>query len=63
MRIPHFIPLLILSNHFYQYLQVTTYSHKDENNKWIIKKYNSEDYRSRVDIVSNGDLVRLEHVA
>ncbi|CAH0550291.1 unnamed protein product [Brassicogethes aeneus] len=42
--------------------QITTYTHKDDNNKWLIKKYNSEDI-SGVNIVKNGDLVRLEHIA
>ncbi|GIY40216.1 protein O-mannosyl-transferase 2 [Caerostris extrusa] len=45
--------------------QVTAYSHKDENNKWIIKKFDTEPDLSsdnRVELVSNGDLIRLEHV-
>ncbi|XP_023311585.1 protein O-mannosyl-transferase 2 [Anoplophora glabripennis] len=42
--------------------QITTYTHKDDNNKWVIKKYNSEP-NSDVEIVRSGDLVRLEHIA
>ncbi|PNF38553.1 Protein O-mannosyl-transferase 2 [Cryptotermes secundus] len=45
--------------------QVTTYTHKDDNNLFIVKKYNSElmdDDDDAVEIVKNGDLIRLEHV-
>ncbi|XP_071042125.1 protein O-mannosyl-transferase 2 isoform X3 [Parasteatoda tepidariorum] len=46
--------------------QVTAYSHKDENNKWLIKKYDSEPVpitkNSPIELVSNGDLIRFEHV-
>ncbi|XP_035213092.1 protein O-mannosyl-transferase 2-like isoform X1 [Stegodyphus dumicola] len=45
--------------------QVTAYSHKDENNKWLIKKFDSEPDSSAeapVELVKNGDLIRLEHV-
>ncbi|XP_054258299.1 protein O-mannosyl-transferase 2 isoform X1 [Macrosteles quadrilineatus] len=44
--------------------QVTTYTHKDENNKWLIKKYNSdvEVGEEDVELLKHGDLVRLEHV-
>ncbi|KAE8586088.1 hypothetical protein XENTR_v10021546 [Xenopus tropicalis] len=42
--------------------QVTTYSHKDQNNLWIIKKHNSEsDPASPVELVRHGDIIRLEH--
>ncbi|RZC38810.1 protein O-mannosyl-transferase 2, partial [Asbolus verrucosus] len=41
--------------------QITTYTHKDDNNKWLIKKYNTED-TGGVTIVRSGDLIRLEHV-
>ncbi len=42
---------------------MTTYSHKDENNKWLIKYFDrSPEGGSTVDLVKNGDLVRLEHV-
>ncbi|XP_018085850.1 protein O-mannosyl-transferase 2 isoform X2 [Xenopus laevis] len=42
--------------------QVTTYSHKDQNNLWIIKKHNSErDPGSPVEFVRHGDIIRLEH--
>lgn len=44
--------------------QVTTYSHKDDNNNWIIKKYDQEpDLKNKtVELVRNGDMVRLEHI-
>lgn len=43
--------------------QVTAYSHKDENNKWIIKKYDREPNvtKDSVEFILNGDLIRLEH--
>lgn len=42
--------------------QVTGYSHKDENNRWIIKKFDSEpDPDAEVQLVRDGDLIRLEH--
>lgn len=41
--------------------QVTTYSHKDSNNKWLIKR--GLDDEESIDIfVRDGDLIRLEHV-
>lgn len=45
--------------------QVTGYSHKDENNKWMIKKFDKEPNieEDPIVIVKNGDLVRLEHLA
>ncbi|XP_063853817.1 protein O-mannosyl-transferase 2-like isoform X3 [Scylla paramamosain] len=47
--------------------QITTYSHKDFNNKWLVKKWNEEpadweDEDEPIELVKNGDLVRLEHV-
>ncbi|XP_019767604.2 protein O-mannosyl-transferase 2 [Dendroctonus ponderosae] len=59
-----------LHSHFHLYpdgmgarqQQITTYTHKDDNNKWMIKKYNAEEL-SEGEIVRSGDLVRLEHVA
>lgn len=42
--------------------QITTYTHKDDNNKWTIKPYNS-DKLLETKIVKNGDIIRLEHVA
>ena len=43
--------------------QVTTYAHKDENNKWIFKKYDiNPNENDTVEYIKNGDLVRLEHV-
>ncbi|XP_055851879.1 protein O-mannosyl-transferase 2 [Episyrphus balteatus] len=41
--------------------QITTYTHKDENNKWLIKPYNEETI-PELKMLKNGDLVRLEHV-
>ncbi|PSN36572.1 Protein O-mannosyl-transferase 2 [Blattella germanica] len=43
--------------------QVTTYTHKDDNNLFLVKKYNSDALdEDEVELVKNGDLVRLEHV-
>lgn len=46
--------------------QVTTYSHKDHNNQWHIKRYNklppSWNSTRPVDFVRHGDLLRLEHM-
>ncbi|KAJ8925580.1 hypothetical protein NQ315_009420 [Exocentrus adspersus] len=42
--------------------QITTYTHKDDNNKWLIKKYNREP-QDDIEIVRSGDLIRLEHIA
>uniref|UniRef100_A0A6P7H1P1 Protein O-mannosyl-transferase 2 n=1 Tax=Diabrotica virgifera virgifera TaxID=50390 RepID=A0A6P7H1P1_DIAVI len=58
-----------LHSHFHLYpegvgarqQQITTYTHKDDNNKWIIKKFNSES-ADGIEIIKNGDLVRLEHI-
>ncbi|XP_077319734.1 protein O-mannosyl-transferase 2 [Lithobates pipiens] len=42
--------------------QVTTYSHKDQNNFWIIKKQNSDyDPAGPLEFVRHGDIIRLEH--
>ncbi|CAJ0937158.1 unnamed protein product [Ranitomeya imitator] len=44
--------------------QVTTYSHKDPNNLWMVKKHNAEyDSDSALEFVHHGDLIRLEHKA
>lgn len=44
-------------------IQITTYTHKDENNKWLIKPYNDEIKPNEKDVVlvKHGDLIRLEH--
>ncbi|XP_055300982.1 protein O-mannosyl-transferase 2 [Sitodiplosis mosellana] len=44
--------------------QITTYTHKDENNKWLIKPYNEEIKPNEKDVVlvKHGDLIRLEHI-
>jgi len=64
-----------LHSHFHLYpegmgakqQQVTTYAHKDENNRFVMKKWNEEPPNGThvdalVDLVKNGDLVRLEHL-
>lgn len=44
--------------------QVTTYSHKDQNNLWIVKKHDTEyDSEAPLEFVRHGDLIRLEHKA
>lgn len=40
--------------------QITTYTHKDENNRWQIKPYNRERVEGTV-VVRSGDLVRVTH--
>ena len=43
---------------------MTTYAHKDENNNFVLKKWNKEvknNPEAEVELVRNGDLVRLEH--
>lgn len=60
-----------LHSHFHLYpegvgarqQQITTYTHKDDNNKWLIKKYNTNEKCDEIEILRSGDLVRLEHVA
>ena len=46
--------------------QITTYAHKDDNNKWYIKKYDQPRPRWKstdpIELVRNGDLIRLEHL-
>lgn len=43
--------------------QVTTYTHKDDNNHFIIKKYNSEyEPANEIELIKNGELIRLQHV-
>lgn len=47
------------------YEQITTYTHKDENNKWLIKKYNVEydsSHTDNIELVKHGDLIRFEHI-
>ncbi|XP_066249068.1 protein O-mannosyl-transferase 2 isoform X1 [Euwallacea similis] len=59
-----------LHSHFHLYpegigarqQQITTYTHKDDNNKWLFKKYNSDNVDG-VEVLRSGDLIRLEHVA
>ncbi|XP_030382543.1 protein O-mannosyl-transferase 2 [Scaptodrosophila lebanonensis] len=58
-----------LHSHFHLYpkgvgarqQQVTTYTHKDDNNKWLIKSYNKSSGREP-QLVQHGDLIRLEHL-
>uniref|UniRef100_A0A8D8ZZ10 Protein O-mannosyl-transferase 2 n=1 Tax=Cacopsylla melanoneura TaxID=428564 RepID=A0A8D8ZZ10_9HEMI len=46
--------------------QITTYSHKDENNRWLIKTFDNswmeENGTGTVRLVKHGDLIRLEHI-
>ncbi|XP_033217409.1 protein O-mannosyl-transferase 2 [Belonocnema kinseyi] len=42
--------------------QITTYSHKDDNNLWLVKKYDTEEIPEKPVLVKHGDLIRLEHV-
>ncbi|XP_024938876.1 protein O-mannosyl-transferase 2 isoform X2 [Cephus cinctus] len=42
--------------------QITTYSHKDDNNLWLVKKFDSDEMPSESELVKHGDLIRLEHV-
>lgn len=42
--------------------QITTYTHKDENNRWVVKPYNQESNGEEVRLLRNGQLVRLEHM-
>lgn len=42
---------------------MTTYTHKDDNNLFLVKKYDSElDNDEDVELVRNGNLIRLEHI-
>ena len=41
--------------------QITTYTHKDDNNKWLIKPYNKQPPKD-VRILKNVDLIRLENI-
>eukprot|EP01134_Creolimax_fragrantissima_P007645 CFRG7645T1 len=41
--------------------QVTTYSHKDHNNDWIIKPDDDSEYKNDVRYLRHGDLIRLQH--
>lgn len=50
--------------------QITTYTHKDENNRWLVKPYDRESGEQEeepgssgdvVRLLRHGDLVRLEH--
>ncbi|KMQ92342.1 protein o-mannosyl-transferase 2 [Lasius niger] len=41
---------------------ITTYSHKDDNNLWLVKKFDTDAIPSEPELVKHGDLVRLEHV-
>ncbi|CAI9567265.1 unnamed protein product [Staurois parvus] len=42
--------------------QVTTYSHKDQNNFWVIKKRDSDyDPTGPLEFVRHGDIIRFEH--
>ncbi|XP_036671591.3 protein O-mannosyl-transferase 2 [Drosophila suzukii] len=44
--------------------QITTYTHKDENNKWLIKPHNKQRLpKDKLQVLRHGDIIRLEHVA
>ena len=67
-----------LHSHFHLYpegvgakqQQVTSYAHKDENNKFLVKRWNEDPplpytkewNENEIEFVKHGDLVRLEHV-
>lgn len=44
--------------------QITTYTHKDENNRWLVKPYNRDALgrEQPIQMVRHGDLIRLEHI-
>ncbi|XP_066596933.1 protein O-mannosyl-transferase 2 isoform X3 [Prorops nasuta] len=42
--------------------QITTYSHKDDNNLWLVKKFDTDEIPPEPVLVKHGDLIRLEHV-
>ncbi|CAI8034049.1 Protein O-mannosyl-transferase 2 [Geodia barretti] len=53
----------------YQQQQITAYTHKDDNNKWLVKKTNSHaplpganSSIEDVEFIRNGDQIVLEHV-
>ncbi|KAH8419788.1 hypothetical protein KR009_002658 [Drosophila setifemur] len=59
-----------LHSHFHLYpkgegsrqQQITTYTHKDENNKFVIKPHNKQRLgKDKLQILRHGDLIRLEH--
>ncbi|XP_023031134.1 protein O-mannosyl-transferase 2 [Drosophila willistoni] len=59
-----------LHSHFHLYpkgagarqQQITTYTHKDDNNKWLIKPYNKQETpNGKLQLLRHGDLIRLEH--
>ncbi|KAH8397963.1 hypothetical protein KR222_007494, partial [Zaprionus bogoriensis] len=42
--------------------QITTYTHKDDNNVWLIKPYNKpHTSKAKLRLLRHGDLVRFEH--
>lgn len=43
--------------------QITTYTHKDENNKFVIKPHNKQKVpKDKLQLLKHGDLIRLEHL-
>ncbi|XP_046479976.1 protein O-mannosyl-transferase 2 isoform X9 [Neodiprion pinetum] len=42
--------------------QITTYSHKDDNNRWFVKKFDTNVLPPDNVLVKHGDLIRLEHI-
>ncbi|KPU75029.1 uncharacterized protein Dana_GF21197, isoform C [Drosophila ananassae] len=60
-----------LHSHFHLYpkgvgarqQQITTYTHKDENNKFVIKPHNKQKVpKDKLQLLKHGDLIRLEHL-
>ncbi|XP_025105908.1 protein O-mannosyl-transferase 2-like isoform X2 [Pomacea canaliculata] len=59
----HSHPHLYPEDHPPRQQQVTTYSHKDDNNLWKVKPADQDvDSSETVTLLKSGDLVRLEHV-
>eukprot|EP00731_Ephydatia_muelleri_P028261 Em0019g1134a len=47
----------------YQQQQVTAYTHKDDNNKWLVKRAKSSNStEGEVEFIKHGDWVVLEHI-
>ena len=57
------------------FIQVTAYAHKDENNRFLVKRWNSEgrteldliapsrlNETMEIELVRHGDLIRMEHI-
>ncbi|XP_059485234.1 protein O-mannosyl-transferase 2 [Neocloeon triangulifer] len=42
--------------------QITAYTHKDDNNKWVIRPITEETDASQINLLKHGNYVRLEHL-